>query len=227
MALQLSAPAFAPIATSGRDESDCGQTGSRTKVGFRRGGSLVLALIASVLLLNTSTSAQSVVLTEAFADPAGRLHFAVTKVLHVEGSWIRHPLEVGTIIEPPSTRRAHPLRRFGETVLFVLPQRDNLRAYWSYNVHDGFVPAVEGRPLSQVISLLVPPVEAQPAPVVIAAVPQRRRLRERDREFDQDEPREKSTASHELMAEALRELSSAAGPANLNGSPRRLPELQK
>jgi hypothetical protein len=154
-----------------------------------------------MIALSGPTFAQSIVLTEAFADSAGELHFAVTKVLHVEGVWRKHPLEIGTIIDPPSTRRAYPLRRFGENVLFVLPQSENLRAYWSYNVHNGFVPGVAGRPLSEVVSLLIPPIDSPQIPTAIA-VSSRRGQPERF-EPEQEKKPDINRATHDLIIAAL------------------------
>lgn len=159
-----------------------------------------------MLALCGSTFAQSIVLTEAFSDPAGQLHFAVTKVVRVEGNWRKHPLEIGTILHPPTARRAYPLRRFGETVLFVLPEPDNLRAYWSYNVHDGFVPGLQGRPLTEVVSMLVPSTELHqtPAPTVASLAPSSRPSRREFPEREPEEPTQTSEATHQRIIDVLK-----------------------
>jgi hypothetical protein len=169
-----------------------------------------------MLALCGSTFAQTIVLTEAFADPAGQLHFAVTKVLRVEGNWRKNPLDVGTILNPPTARRAHPLRRFGETVLFVLPQADNLRAYWSYNVHDGFVPGLQGRPLSEIVSVLVPPnaPPANPAPTIAAVPPLSRPSRWDFDARDSEEQTQSGEATHQRIIDALKAQGSLAGPSD-------------
>jgi hypothetical protein len=167
--------------------------------------------IVIFLALSGSTFAQSIVLAQAFGDAEGAVHFAVTKVVQREGAWRKHPLEVGTIIDPPRVRRAYPLRRFGETVLFVLPQTDNLRAYWSYNVHDGFVPGLAGRPLTEVISsLVVPTVPSEATAPVIAAQPARVARRQvRQQAPDRVETPQDGRATHQLMVDALRALAAS------------------
>lgn len=176
--------------------------------------------ILLTLALGSPIFAQSIVLTEAFSDSTGKVHFAVTKVVHLDGAWKKHPLEVGTIIDPPRSRNAYPLRRFGETVLFVLPKADNLRAYWSYNVHGGFVLGMQGRTLTDVVGEFVATanVREQQAAALLAAAPQPQR---RIDDIIEESDAEKQQAMHERMVEALQAL--AATNPDSKSEPNRQP----
>ena len=119
---------------------------------------LHLSLLLLACAWTVSASAQTVALSTPVADPQGNVAFQVTQVLRVEGIW-DHPIEVGQLIKPAKPTKAHPLMRFGESVILVFRTPDALTQWEGLNVHNGCIPALKGEPAED----LVRQVESAPA----------------------------------------------------------------
>ncbi len=113
--------------------------------------SRALSLILILLVTLTHAEAQSIVVAKPVSDDKGMIAFQITELLKVEDGWEK-PLVVGELLYPQKRQKAHPIMRFGEAVVITLSQPDNRVQWQGLHVHNGCIPALQGKPLSEVVA---------------------------------------------------------------------------
>jgi hypothetical protein len=120
-------------------------------------------ILLGICLLCLSSAAvaraQTVVVAHPVSDKSGWVAFEVDHVLRIEGYWPKPPV-VGLLIYPVPMKRAHPISRFGESVIIALPKPGVYSIWKGYHVHNGYIPALSGLPATE----LVQEINQLPAP---------------------------------------------------------------
>ena len=113
--------------------------------------STILLGICLLCLSSTAVArAQTVVVAHPVSDKSGWVAFEVDHVLRIEGYWPKPPVE-GLLIYPVPMKRAHPISRFGESVIIALPKAGVYNIWKGYHVHNGYIPALSGLPATEFI----------------------------------------------------------------------------
>lgn len=111
-------------------------------------------IILGVWLLAISSAAlaraQTIVVTHPVSDKNGWVAFQVDHVLRIQGYWAKPPVE-GLLIYPIPMKRAHPINRFGESVIIALPKPGTYTVWKGFHVHNGYIPALGGLPATDFI----------------------------------------------------------------------------
>ena len=121
---------------------------------------LILAFSLTSLLA-LSGQAQTVLVATPVADAQGYIAFQVNETLRLEGAWIKPPVK-GQLIYPNKQQKAHPIGRFGESVIIKLPKPNDLYNWEVLHVHNGCIPALKGMPEGE----LIEQVSKIPLPVI-------------------------------------------------------------
>lgn len=122
----------------------------------------IIALFVCLLCIGSAAvaRAQTIVVAHPVSDKNGWVAFQVDHILRVEGYWPKPPVE-GLLIYPVPMKRAHPISRFGESVIIALPKPGVFSIWKGYHVHNGYIPALSGLPATEFIQeinhLPVPP----------------------------------------------------------------------
>jgi hypothetical protein len=108
---------------------------------------MILLLLATLMRVE----AQSMVVAKPVSDDKGMIAFQITEILKVEGAW-EPPLTVGELLYPQKRQKAHPIMRFGEAVVIALSQPNNRVQWQGLHVHNGCIPALQGKPLTEMVA---------------------------------------------------------------------------
>lgn len=111
----------------------------------------LMAVFLLIWLLPTIGKSQTLLLAEPVADKKGMIAFKVTEILRVEGSWDK-PFAVDQLIYPIRAEKALPLGRFGEAVLIVYRKAGDLTQWQGLNIHNGCIPALNGKPSEELLA---------------------------------------------------------------------------
>ena len=114
----------------------------------------ISTILLGICLLCLSSAAvaraQTVVVAHPVSDKSGWVAFEVDHVLRIEGYWPKPPV-VGLLIYPVPMKRAHPISRFGESVIIALPKPGVYSIWKGYHVHNGYIPALSGLPATEFV----------------------------------------------------------------------------
>jgi len=108
-------------------------------------------ILLMLLLAPQRAEAQSMVVAKPVSDDKGMIAFQVAEILKIDGEWEK-PLVVGELLYPQKPQKAHPIMRFGEAVVIALTQPDNRVQWQGLHVHNGCIPALQGKPLSEMVA---------------------------------------------------------------------------
>ena len=113
--------------------------------------STILLGICLLCLSSTAVArAQTVVVAHPVSDKSGWVAFEVDHILRIEGYWPKPPV-MGLLIYPVPMKRAHPISRFGESVIIALPKPGVYSIWKGYHVHNGYIPALSGLPATEFV----------------------------------------------------------------------------
>jgi hypothetical protein len=117
---------------------------------MRHLSSILLGICLLCLSSTAVARAQTVVVAHPVSDKSGWVAFEVDHVLRIEGYWPKPPVE-GLLIYPVPMKRAHPISRFGESVIIALPKAGVYNIWKGYHVHNGYIPALSGLPATEFV----------------------------------------------------------------------------
>jgi len=122
------------------------------------------AVLVFLLLFPSFGKCQTLLLTEPVADKQGMVAFKITEILRVEGAWEK-PFVVDQLIYPLRPEKALPLGRFGEAVLVVYRKVGELSQWEGLNIHNGCIPALNGKPSEELLAAIskMPPPAPPPS----------------------------------------------------------------
>lgn len=127
------------------------------------------SLIIAVALLSTAltTFAQTLVLGKPVSDVRGNVAFQIAEIIRVEGVW-KPEITIGELLYPIRTQKAHPIMRFGEAVLIALTVPGDRSKWQGLHVHNGYIPALQGKPLKEIEATMVKEAEERDRLAAIA-----------------------------------------------------------
>lgn len=117
---------------------------------MRHLSSILLGICLLCLSSTAVARAQTVVVAHPVSDKSGWVAFEVDHILRIEGYWPKPPV-MGLLIYPVPMKRAHPISRFGESVIIALPKPGVYSIWKGYHVHNGYIPALSGLPATEFV----------------------------------------------------------------------------
>ena len=121
---------------------------------------LPIFLLISILLTLSRAQAQSMVVGKPISDEKGMIAFEITDIMKVEGEWIP-ALKIGDLLYPQKRQKAHPIMRFGEAVVIALTEVGNRTKWQGLHVHNGCIPALQGKPLEEMVAEVTKQAKAE------------------------------------------------------------------
>lgn len=111
---------------------------------------LRLSILLALMLFSqlATTQGQTLVMARPVSDAQGMIAFEITEIIKVEGYW-KPELAVGELLRPQKRQKAHPIMRFGEAVVIALTEPSNRTKWQGLHVHNGCIPALQGKPLEE------------------------------------------------------------------------------